>query len=42
MDKDKIKKLIILLKFSLSLEDEEVLKMTLESIIEDLEDIVNK
>jgi len=38
----KIKKIIELLKFSLSLNDEEIIKSTIESVIEMLEEEENK
>jgi hypothetical protein len=40
-DNEKLLKIISLLKFTLSLE-EEILKSAIESIIEELEDIINK
>jgi len=40
--KAKIKQIINLLKFVLSLDDEELIKSTIESVIETLEDISNK
>jgi len=39
--KQKIKQVISLLRFSLSLEDDEIVKSTIESVIEILEDIIN-
>jgi hypothetical protein len=38
-DKDKLEKIIVLLKFALSLDDEEIIKSTVESVIETLEEI---
>jgi hypothetical protein len=38
-DKHKIEQVIELLKFALSLEDEEIIKSTVESVIEILEEI---
>jgi hypothetical protein len=38
----KLKQIVDLLKFSLSLEDEEIIKSTVESVIELLEEEINK
>jgi len=40
--KTKIKQIIDLLRFVLTLDDEELIKSTIESVIESLEDISNK
>lgn len=40
--KHKLKQVIDLLKFSLSLDDEEIVKSTIESVIEILEEEINK
>lgn len=40
--KDKTKQVIELLKFALSLDDEEVIKSTVESVIEILEEEISK
>lgn len=40
--KDKLQHLVELLKFSLSLDDDEVIKSTIESVIESLEEEINK
>jgi len=40
--KHKLRKIIDLLKFSLTLDDEEIMKATIESIIESLEEEINK
>ena len=40
--KDKLKKVVELLKFAQSLDDEEIMKSTIESIIEMLQEEINK
>jgi len=40
--KRKLRKIVDLLKFSLTLDDEEILKATIESIIESLEEEISK
>ena len=37
----KLKQILELLKYSLSLEDEEIIKSTIESVVEILEDLTN-
>lgn len=39
IDKHKLEQIIDLLKFALSLEDEEIIKSTVESVIETLQEI---
>lgn len=40
--KYKLQHIVDLLKFSLTLDDEEIMKSTIESVIETLEDEINK
>jgi hypothetical protein len=41
-DKHKLEQVVELLKFALTLDDEEIMKSTIESVIETLEEEINK